>query len=208
MTRSAVRVVVVTCLVLFATNFVFSQANGSFSGTVTDKTGSVIAGASMKITSQATGLVRETKTDDSGHYTVPFLPVSTFTVRAEAQGFKGTEQVDLRLQVNEQRVVDFCNSHGVRVLQDAQLLAELRAAEPTTPLGGSPSSKSSRRYFPQSASGQRFEQRLREIDGQGHRSDSSLTRTTNIAKLKRVSSPSAQKLSGGWSLNKVKGGKE
>jgi hypothetical protein len=87
--------------------FLYSQANGSFSGTITDKTGSVVSGASVKVTSQDTGLVREAKTDDTGHYLIPLLPVSNYTVRVESQGFQTTEQKDLRLQVNQQREIDF-----------------------------------------------------------------------------------------------------
>src|SRR5882762_2690543 len=66
----------------------FSQANGSFSGTVTDKTGSVVAGATVKVTSEATGISRDAKTDASGYYTMPLLPVSTYTVRVDSQGFQ------------------------------------------------------------------------------------------------------------------------
>ena len=44
------------------------QATGSFSGTVSDKAGAVVSGATVKATSQGTGLSREARTDDSGHY--------------------------------------------------------------------------------------------------------------------------------------------
>src|ERR1700730_6799677 len=57
----------------------YGQATGSFSGTVTDKTGSVVSGASVKATSQATGISRESKTDDSGHYLMPLLPIGDYT---------------------------------------------------------------------------------------------------------------------------------
>jgi len=83
------------------------QAPGSFSGTVADKAGAVISGADVKITSQATGLTREAKTDDSGHYLVPLLPVGFYSIRVEAQGFARGEQKEIRLQVNEQREVNF-----------------------------------------------------------------------------------------------------
>ncbi len=45
----------------------YGQANGSFSGTVTDKTGSVVSGAKVTVASQGTGLSRESTTDASGH---------------------------------------------------------------------------------------------------------------------------------------------
>src|SRR5258708_19640956 len=99
--------VAVLCSVFSLCPLLYSQANGSFSGTVADKTGSVIAGASVKITSQGTGLTREVKTDGSGHYLAPLLPVAFYTIRVESQGFQTTEQKDVRLQVDEHRQVHF-----------------------------------------------------------------------------------------------------
>ncbi len=37
-----------------------------------------------KATAQATGLIRETKTDDSGHYLMPLLPIGDYTVRVDS----------------------------------------------------------------------------------------------------------------------------
>src|SRR5271168_234340 len=85
----------------------YGQANGSFSGTVTDKTGSVISGATVRATLQATGATRESKTDNSGHYLMPLLPIGDYTIRAEFQGFQPAEEKDVRLQVDEHREVDF-----------------------------------------------------------------------------------------------------
>src|ERR1700747_1314328 len=58
----------------------YGQGTGSFSGTVTDKSGSTISGASITAPSQATGLARTGKADDGGHYVIPLLPVGTYTV--------------------------------------------------------------------------------------------------------------------------------
>ena len=46
---------------------VWGQATGSFSGTVTDKSGSPVSGATVTVTSQGTGAVREITTDEAGH---------------------------------------------------------------------------------------------------------------------------------------------
>ena len=105
-TRTMLRVVLCS-LVCLICPLIYGQATGSFSGTVSDKTGSVISAADVKITSQGTGLVREAKTDDSGHYLVPLLPVSNYTVHVEAQGFGPVEQKDVKLQVDEHRELDF-----------------------------------------------------------------------------------------------------
>jgi len=94
-------------LVIFASSLLLTmcpllqgQASGSFEGTVSDKAGAVVAGATVTVNSQGTGLVRDAKTDDSGHFLIPLLPVALYTLKVEAQGFKATEQKDIRLQVD------------------------------------------------------------------------------------------------------------
>src|SRR5713226_7014654 len=124
--RSALLVIVLFSI----SQFLYSQANGSFAGTVTDKTGSVVAGATVKVTSQATGASRDAKTDASGYYTVPLLSVSTYTIRIESQGFQTTEQKDLRLQVNEQREVNF-SLNPASVSQTVEVSANEVAVETT-----------------------------------------------------------------------------
>lgn len=135
LTKGKLFAVVVCSLVLSLCPLVYSQANGSFSGTVEDKTGSVISGATVKITSQLTGVAREAKTDDTGRYVVPLLPVSTFTIRVEAKGFQITEQKDLRLQVNEQREVNFTLAPAT-VSQTVEVSAEQVAVQTTNPTLG------------------------------------------------------------------------
>src|SRR2546426_2199454 len=107
LTKRTLIAILFCSVAFFISPLLYGQANGSFSGTVSDKTGSVISGATVTITSQGTGLSRETKTDDTGHYLTPLLPVGNYTIRVNSQGFKTIEQTDIRLQVNEQREVDF-----------------------------------------------------------------------------------------------------
>jgi Carboxypeptidase regulatory-like domain len=99
---------VLSCFVLlFVCPRAHGQVTGSFLGTVTDKTGSPITGATVRVTSQATGVSRETKTDDTGHYVLNLLPVSIYTIHVEFQGFQPVETKDVKLQVDEQRELDF-----------------------------------------------------------------------------------------------------
>src|ERR1700722_19791934 len=96
------------CFLVFSLSpLLFGQATGSFSGTVSDNAGAVVSGATVRATSQGTGLSREAKTDDSGHYLIPLLPVAFYTIRVEAQGFGPAEQKDARLQIDEHRELDF-----------------------------------------------------------------------------------------------------
>jgi len=105
--KCALPVVVSFLLAISACPLLQGQASGSFSGTASDKAGAVVAGATVKLTSQGTGVVREAKTNESGYYLIPLLPVAFYTIRVEAPGFQATEQKDIRLQVDEQREVDF-----------------------------------------------------------------------------------------------------
>ncbi len=94
-------------LSLAFSQFAHGQAAGSFSGNVLDKTGSGVVGATVTVTTQETGQTRTAKTDNAGHYLIPLLPVATYTVRIDAQGFRSAESKDLHLQVQEAREVDF-----------------------------------------------------------------------------------------------------
>ncbi len=128
-------VVAVLGSVFFLCPLLYGQASGSLSGTVADKTGSVIAGATVKITAQETGATRETKTDGTGHYLAPLLPVAHYTIRVESQGFQTTEQKDIRLQVDEQREIDF-SLNPASVTSTVEVSATEVAVETTNPTLG------------------------------------------------------------------------
>jgi hypothetical protein len=132
MSTKKVQLVALASLCFALSSFAYGQANGSLSGTVADKTGGVLTGATVKITSQTTGLERDTKTDDSGHFLVPLLPVSIYTIHVEAQGFQTTEQKDIRLQVDEAREIDFA-LNPASVSQSVEVNATEVAVETTNP---------------------------------------------------------------------------
>jgi hypothetical protein len=63
----------------------FSQGNmGRITGTVTDSSGGVIAGATVTVTDTARGVPRTLITDEAGLYNAPNLTPGNYTVRAEA----------------------------------------------------------------------------------------------------------------------------
>src|ERR1700691_2651738 len=99
--------VFISALVLSISPAIYGQAAGSFSGNVTDKSGSGVAAGTVTVVEQETGLTRTGKTDSVGHYSIPLLPVGHYTVRVESPGFQVTESKDLYLQVQEARELDF-----------------------------------------------------------------------------------------------------
>jgi Carboxypeptidase regulatory-like domain len=135
MLRRRALLVGVVCAVLSLCPLTYSQANGSFSGTVSDKSGSVISGASVEIISQGTGMTREVKTDDSGHYLAPLLPVGFYTIQVKSQGFQPTAQKDIRLQVDEAREINFTVAPA-SVSSTVEVTATEVAVETTNPTLG------------------------------------------------------------------------
>src|SRR6202140_3541767 len=111
------------------------QATGSFLGVVTDKSGSAISGARVTVTSQATGTSRDAVTDDAGHYTINLLPVSVYTIRVEYTGFQSVETKDVKLQVDEQRELDFALSPS-SVSTSVEVVASEVAVETSSPALG------------------------------------------------------------------------
>jgi len=57
-------------------------------------------------TQEGTNLTRFTVSADTGDYVLPSLPVGTYTVGAEASGFKTASSSDITLDVNQQREVN------------------------------------------------------------------------------------------------------
>lgn len=129
------RFVVLCSLASLFSSLLYGQATGSFSGTVTDKAGAVVAGALVRAVSQGTGLSREAQTDDSGHYLIPLLPVAIYTIHVEAQGFGVAEQKDVRLQVDEHRELDF-TMQPASVSTSVEVNATEVAVETTNPTLG------------------------------------------------------------------------
>ncbi len=66
----------------------FAQDDAAIRGTLSDATGSAIAGSSVKIKNLETGSLRTLTTDDSGRYDAPALAVGAYEVSAEKAGFQ------------------------------------------------------------------------------------------------------------------------
>src|SRR3984893_2725532 len=91
----------------------FSQGNaGRILGTLTDQSGGVMAGATVSVIDTQRGTTRTLTTNQSGEYNSPGLLPSTYTVRAEATGFKTIERTGILLEVNTDLRVDLSLQPG------------------------------------------------------------------------------------------------
>ena len=61
---------------------------GSIVGTVHDKSGAVVSGATVKVTNLKTGRTWDAKSGSAGEYSVQGLPVGPYKVEVAQQGFK------------------------------------------------------------------------------------------------------------------------
>ena len=64
-----------------------------------DSTGGAIAGAKVTIIDVARGTTRSLTTDEAGKYVAPSLTTGTYTVRAEANGFRTMERNNVLVEV-------------------------------------------------------------------------------------------------------------
>ncbi|MGH9664870.1 MAG: carboxypeptidase regulatory-like domain-containing protein, partial [Bryobacteraceae bacterium] len=104
---SSVRIWVFAATVISVAQPVFCQEfRAVLSGTVKDPTGAVVAGARIQVTDVARNTTTETKTNDAGYYSVPFLVPSQYRLTVEAAGFKQFVRDDIVLSINDRIAID------------------------------------------------------------------------------------------------------
>src|SRR3984893_14842037 len=80
--------VLVAVAVLSAPLSVAQQTFGGITGTVSDSSGGVIGGVSIKLLEEHTGLTRESRTSASGEYLFPDLPIGEYLLTYTREGFE------------------------------------------------------------------------------------------------------------------------
>jgi hypothetical protein len=97
--RLAGLVLMVGCVWLMSSLALAQGASSttSLSGTVKDKDGGVIPGATVTITNNATGVTQTLVTNGEGAYASPAMNVGTYTVTIEMSGFRKAEYREVRL---------------------------------------------------------------------------------------------------------------
>lgn len=101
----------VAALCLIGAAGLFGQT-GSVQGMVQDQTQGAIAGSQVSIVNLDTGLKREAKTNNTGLYNFPALPVGRYKVSASMAGFASSEVPELKLDVTQSARIDFVLKPG------------------------------------------------------------------------------------------------
>jgi len=76
------------CALTLAPTAQAQTGTSRITGTITDQTEAVLAGATVTAKNEATGVQYTTTTTTAGTYTLPLLPVGSYTLTVEASGFR------------------------------------------------------------------------------------------------------------------------
>ncbi len=98
---AAAAIVTLLPLGLFAQEF-----RGTLSGTVTDPTGTSVAGTKVTVTETHTGTKNESLTNSGGQYTAPFLLPGDYDIAAQVQGFKEFIRKGVHVGAGDHPVID------------------------------------------------------------------------------------------------------
>ena len=85
----------------------FAQVDrAELEGTITDSSGGVIVGATVRIVAVDTQLSQEQQTNSKGYYRFPGLAVGKYKVTASGSGFKDKIVEDVVLRIGQTRTLD------------------------------------------------------------------------------------------------------
>src|ERR1017187_629459 len=97
----------VVVFVLLSTAMLVGQTfRGTILGSVTDPSGAYVVGATVKVRNVATGLERTTVTSADGSYSVPELPIGSYSVTVTQTGFQTAVTSNVEVNVATERRVD------------------------------------------------------------------------------------------------------
>ncbi len=137
------RVLGAVCAVCLICLPLLSQTNqGTIQGGVFDQTGGAVAGATVSVVDVARGVTRTLTTDGAGQYIANALTPGTYTVRAEAKGFRTEEHSGVLVEVGQNVRLDLVVQPGEQT-QTITVTSEVPAVDTSdATLGGTVSNQS------------------------------------------------------------------
>jgi hypothetical protein len=94
-------------ILLIVSTVAFAQGTTSrVTGVVTDRSGSVVPGATVTLTNESTGIVLTAVTNELGVYTFEALQIGTYTVTVELQGFRRFTSTGNPVRIGEPATVN------------------------------------------------------------------------------------------------------
>ena len=100
--KVAIVIVVASLFELASSALLLAQfTTASLNGIVVDPSGAAVPGARVSVSNTATGFESTATSGDMGLYVFPRLPVGSYTLRVEKEGFSNYVQEGIVLTVNQ-----------------------------------------------------------------------------------------------------------
>jgi len=107
------------------------ENTGALSGVVKDETGAALPGARVSISSPTLVRPLQSTTDQAGVYRFPKLPIGSYTVTVEQNGFKTTKHEDINLRLGDELKLDVTLATGA-VTETVTVSASAEAIDVTS----------------------------------------------------------------------------
>jgi hypothetical protein len=88
-------------LVTSSFTLIAQETRSTIVGRVTDATGALVLGATVRATNTGTGVAAVARSNESGNFVLPYLLPGPYTIQAELQGFKRFVREGIELRVND-----------------------------------------------------------------------------------------------------------
>lgn len=106
MTKRCCYLVIVFLLTGFVSKAFSQSASTSLRGVIKDPSGAVVPGATINVSSAATGFKISVTSNGAGEYALPQIPPATYNITVAASGF-GNQTKSAELLVNQPATIDF-----------------------------------------------------------------------------------------------------
>ena len=127
--------ILVFALALFPAGRLIAGVTASISGTVTDASGGIVAGATVVATNLDTGVTTTQTTNGQGFYSFQDLPLGKYSITVTQAGFKSYVQTGIVLDVNSALVIDVSLQVGQATEKVEVLSSALHVDTESTQMG-------------------------------------------------------------------------
>ena len=121
----------VLAALLVATPGRAAEVTAAILGTVRDASGAVVSGAKVTLTNTQTNVTRAIETDSDGNYSFTLVPVGTYRLVVERNGFRKYAQDGIVLQVNQKAKQDISLQVGAAT-ETVEVTSDVTQVDTTT----------------------------------------------------------------------------
>jgi Carboxypeptidase regulatory-like domain/TonB dependent receptor len=107
------------------------NSTATIAGTVSDSEGAVLSNTKIVVTNTQTGVSTTSATNGAGAYSVPSLPIGSYRIEAQHEGFKTNVREPIVLTVGQEATVNFALAVG-EASEQVQVTADVPTVQTST----------------------------------------------------------------------------